>query len=512
MISDRKIGAWWAEYVNECPLWRTADLPDPSFKQRLLAERLAIEVRRDLLCLCTPDKSSNPREFMLAHFWEIVSAILQPYAPYALQGPTALNAHFADWSVPSSVWVATARSRTRIALLEDAELVLDRETSLFSSPGAIEALPSPAGCVLQVECPESALIRLRPRHMRSQPDLVMAFLKSAEFNCDRLAALSQSHYRPAKFKKLANWCAQLDRPEVATVLRAGRTPPTRKPIAITAPASLVKPARPGQSAYVTRLLDHLRLLRDALDEHLEYRFDGGLTKGQVLAIAEEEKKLDTYHSSTIEGYRVSPEEIDILIGGAPAQSDESREQIERRMALLGYLAAHRFTLQQVTRLFAQERVLSERLVQDLHAELFKPTVDAGLLSAQSLRLYRNIPVYIRNSRFVPPNWQKLGELMQSSVDFINDVDGFATRAVLIHYAFVTIHPYTDGNGRTARLLMNFALATAGAPWVTIRIEDRDVYFRALQEAQCDSTFDGLISLFSRYFTEPARRRSGPVDP
>ncbi len=506
MISDRKIGDWWAKYVNECPIWRTEALPDPSFKQRLLAEKLAIEIRRDLLCLCTPKTSDKPRELLLARFWEIVGAILTPYAPYALQGPTALNTHFGDWSVPRSVWVATTRSRTRIALLDDTELVVDRENALFTSSAAIETLITPSGCKLQVEVPESALIRLRLRHMRSQPDLVMAFLKSAKFDLDRLEALSQSHYRPAKFKKLADWCAQLDRPEIAAVLRAGRTPP-RKPTTITAPPSLIAPARLGQPAYVTRLLDHLQLLRDALGEHLECRFDGGLVLDRVLAIAEQEKKSDTYHSSTIEGYRVSPHEIDVLIGGTtPPPSGESREQIERRMALLGYFAAHHFTLQQVAGLFGRERVLTERLAQDLHAQLFKPSVDACLLTAPSLRSYRTIPVYIRNSRFVPPNWQKLGELMQSAIEFINDIDEFSARAVLIHYAFVTIHPYTDGNGRTARLLMNFVLATSGAPWVTIRIEDRDVYFRALQQAQCDSKFDGLISLFSRYFSEPTRRR------
>ncbi|MBI4546069.1 MAG: Fic family protein, partial [Gemmatimonadetes bacterium] len=55
-------------------------------------------------------------------------------------------------------------------------------------------------------------------------------------------------------------------------------------------------------------------------------------------------------------------------------------------------------------------------------------------------------------------------------------------AALAHLDFVAVHPFPDGNGRIARLLMNLCLVTAGLPWVTIRTDDRLRYVKALEAA------------------------------
>ncbi len=56
------------------------------------------------------------------------------------------------------------------------------------------------------------------------------------------------------------------------------------------------------------------------------------------------------------------------------------------------------------------------------------------------------------------------------------------RAVLAHWLMGYIHPFPDGNGRTARFLMNAMLASGGFPWVVIRVDDRDEYMGALESA------------------------------
>lgn len=52
-----------------------------------------------------------------------------------------------------------------------------------------------------------------------------------------------------------------------------------------------------------------------------------------------------------------------------------------------------------------------------------------------------------------------------------------------HYRLVSIHPFTDRNGRTARLLMNMILLMNGYPPAVIRKQDRDIYIRSLETAQ-----------------------------
>jgi Fic family protein len=56
-------------------------------------------------------------------------------------------------------------------------------------------------------------------------------------------------------------------------------------------------------------------------------------------------------------------------------------------------------------------------------------------------------------------------------------------AFAAHLRQVDIHPFNDGNGRTARLLMNLVLIRGGYPPVAVRPEDRLAYLRALQDAQ-----------------------------
>ena len=56
-------------------------------------------------------------------------------------------------------------------------------------------------------------------------------------------------------------------------------------------------------------------------------------------------------------------------------------------------------------------------------------------------------------------------------------------AFAAHYRLVEIHPFNDGNGRMARLLMNLILLRGGYPPLAVRPEDRPAYITALQEAQ-----------------------------
>jgi Fic family protein len=75
---------------------------------------------------------------------------------------------------------------------------------------------------------------------------------------------------------------------------------------------------------------------------------------------------------------------------------------------------------------------------------------------------------------------KMAELMAWYNENVNKED---TNAVLFatefHYRFIRIHPFDDGNGRLARLLMNFILMLKGYPPAIIKTEDKDAYYNAL---------------------------------
>ncbi|RYZ90698.1 MAG: hypothetical protein EOP04_03055 [Proteobacteria bacterium] len=71
------------------------------------------------------------------------------------------------------------------------------------------------------------------------------------------------------------------------------------------------------------------------------------------------------------------------------------------------------------------------------------------------------------------------------------------RAVLGHFFFVYIHPFPDGNGRTARFLMNAILVTGGFPWVIVRVSQREKYFAALEKA----SINGDILALSDFLRE-----------
>ncbi|MDX1949918.1 MAG: Fic family protein [Rickettsiales bacterium] len=99
--------------------------------------------------------------------------------------------------------------------------------------------------------------------------------------------------------------------------------------------------------------------------------------------------------------------------------------------------------------------------------------------------FRNVPVRISGSAVILPNPIKVANLMKQfeiwlqTKQKIHPVE-IATEA---HYRLVTIHPFTDGNGRTARLLMNMILMMYGYPPAIIRKQDRLKYINSLEKAQ-----------------------------
>ncbi|WP_262694688.1 Fic family protein [Kordiimonas aquimaris] len=105
--------------------------------------------------------------------------------------------------------------------------------------------------------------------------------------------------------------------------------------------------------------------------------------------------------------------------------------------------------------------------------------------------YRSIPVRISGSTVILPNPAKVPELMQGFMAGLVAKQELhpVELAAKAHYDLVTIHPFVDGNGRTARLLMNLILLQHGYPPALIRKRDRLKYISGLEKAQLGGPSD-----------------------
>jgi hypothetical protein len=194
---------------------------------------------------------------------------------------------------------------------------------------------------------------------------------------------------------------------------------------------------------------------------------------------------DAYHSLSIEGYRVSAALIErVRAGNWNPDSDEHDRHNRNALAARGYWQAFRCVKKSLEAILEGDNpaVVVRRDYDSWYAQLFAPSVSAGILKAEALAGFRNGPVYIRGSMHLPPSYEAVREWMTEFFELLQSESEPAVRVVLGHFVFVYIHPYMDGNGRIGRFLMNTMLAAAGYPWTVIPMERRTEYMAALEAA------------------------------
>jgi fido (protein-threonine AMPylation protein) len=199
-------------------------------------------------------------------------------------------------------------------------------------------------------------------------------------------------------------------------------------------------------------------------------------------------RTDAYHSLSIEGYSVTPALVErVRQGGWDPDHDAGDRRNRDALAARGYWQAFQLVKKGVEKVIAGENPTAfvRAVHNDWYRELFQPSVTAGLLDAASLAGYRNTPVFLRGSRYIPPRWEAVRDAMPAFFDLMEKEPEPSVRAVLGHWLFGYIHPYSDGNGRMARFLMNVMLASGGYPWTVIRIRDRKSYLSALDRASIE---------------------------
>ena len=193
----------------------------------------------------------------------------------------------------------------------------------------------------------------------------------------------------------------------------------------------------------------------------------------------------TYHSTAIEGSTLTEGQVyNLLDLDIPAKNKPFTEQqmvIDHQKALI-------FTLNK-----AKEKIaITESLIQQIGALVVKNTgsiYNTALGTFDSTKgEYRLLNVFAGARRF--PDSNKVPALMKTFVSEINakipTAKTFNQKCELafeLHYRFVSIHPFADGNGRTSRLLMNYILALFDLPIFYVFKSNRISYITALERAR-----------------------------
>lgn len=191
----------------------------------------------------------------------------------------------------------------------------------------------------------------------------------------------------------------------------------------------------------------------------------------------------TYHSNAIEGNTLTLKETKVVLEGITVGGKTMREHLE--------VINHRDAIRYVEDIVTKQEPLSEWQVKNMHRLVLKGIND------EYAGVYRDQQVFISGAEHTPPAPFLVKEKMEELIAWYEG-DGQqlhpVERAAMLHAIFVGIHPFIDGNGRTARLLLNLDLMKAGFPPVVIKAAHRLAYYAALDKAHTTHDFGDFTEL------------------
>jgi Fic family protein len=504
--------AWWQEQIErENYAGRAEDLPDAAAQRYLRENALLALTPGGWGWVVLGPAHSDADSALRQNYWRLVREVLRTYAPAAIDRISAVRLFMGEASTPPLLHVTHASNASE----RKVEVVPGLAIAIRPRPPRAEGQLSTEemevdGVALTIVPPARVLLSLTVTDIRDHRDLVLTWLQSLVLSQPDLEEAYERDPRPVLLARMGHLAEGVGNrrlaEQVGRVVNAyQRNRPSRTitgvgrelviPHYISTLPSLREPWLDRFRAKLARAAEvGARVVRES---------DVDLTpapRATVLRQARTAKAEDTYHSTTIEGYRITREHVRAVLAGAPLNSPD-RAEMERLMAVKGYSQAFERTMQFMTD--APDLVrLSEAMVLDLFVELWGPSVDAQIMTTAELRGWRQAPVYIRGSSYVPPAPAKVPQMMRVWADTMNgmEVDG-VTRAAVAHWAFVHVHPFMDGNGRLSRLMMNLILCSARLPWTIIRAEERSEYFDALEQADLREDY----APFARFIATRVRR-------
>ena len=467
-------------------------------RERLLEHGFLQEVMKGWLISTSPQAHDGDSTLWYASFWEFC-------ARYC-------NARFGDdWRLSPEESVMLLAENTVIprqvvvyspkGTNHDLELLFG--TSLYDLKPA--GMPDPADVVvrdgLRLFSPSAALVRIPESFFARQPIETQVVLAGLHDASDLLRFLL-SGGNSVKAGVLAGALRQIGRAELAdeivkTMKAAGYDTRESDPFQAAQVLAGLPPVVPP---LVGRIQAVWKSMRKVVVQNFPQAPGLPRDKTPYLESVDDIYKSDAYHSLSIEGYSVTPALIEkVQQGNWNPDGDDGDRKSRDALAARGYWQAFQKVKDAIADIIAgvNPGARARASHMEWYRELFQPCVAAGIVPASALAGYRKDAVYLRTSRYVPPRWEAVREAMPAFFDLLENETHPGVRAVLGHWLFGFIHPYPDGNGRMARFVMNAMLASGGYPWTVIRVENRDAYLSALDQASIDMNIEPFTAFVAQ---------------
>lgn len=196
----------------------------------------------------------------------------------------------------------------------------------------------------------------------------------------------------------------------------------------------------------------------------------------------------TYNSNGIEGNSLTLKETYLVVAeGLTVKGKPMKDHLEAK--------DHTEALEYLAELVeaGKQNTLSENSIRSLHALVVKNT------ESDYAGRYRDINVMIGGADHTPPDASQVPMQMNELLKWLNAQKKKihpVELAALLHHKLVHIHPFVDGNGRTARLVMNLFLMQFGYPLVIVLKNDRKKYYRVLSAAD-KADYEPLVKFIAQ---------------
>ncbi len=196
-----------------------------------------------------------------------------------------------------------------------------------------------------------------------------------------------------------------------------------------------------------------------------------------LIVSELKKLYDvqfTYNSNALEGNTLSMSETElVLTTGITIGGKTLQEHLE--------VVGHKDAIDYIEILAQQDTTIGEWEIKQIHNLIIRA------ITPEEAGKYRQLDVKAAGTNYLYPAHYLLPQLMTEFINWLNSELARSLHpieyATTAHFRFVSIHTFRDGNGRTARLLMNLLLLRAGYPIVIISNQIRNDYINAIAYGQ-----------------------------